>query len=87
MTMTNIKKDLIDLKNSVTNSDIPIEEIQRKLSVLLLSNCNTLEIEKLAKKLDNELELVIYTLKLEDQVAASLKIIDEAISHVENSQN
>jgi uncharacterized Fe-S cluster-containing protein len=84
MTMMDLKKQLVDLKNAAENGEISVEEIQGKLSVLLLSNCQSLDQEKFAKKLDNEMELVVFTLKADDQMNASLKIIDEAILNVGN---
>jgi uncharacterized Fe-S cluster-containing protein len=84
MTMMDLKKQLVDLKNAAENGEISVEEIQGKLSVLLLSNCQSLDQENFARKLDNEMELIVFTLKADDQMNASLKIIDEAILNVGN---
>jgi hypothetical protein len=83
--MTNLKNKLIALKNNAITEKIAIDEIQRTLSSLLLSKCDLQDVEKIAKKFDNDLELIIYTLKLEDQLEAAINIINEALEYLEKN--
>jgi len=76
--------NLSDLKTAALDGELSLEEVQRSLSKLLLLNCNSIEMEKMAKKIDNDLELVIYTLSPENQIEAAVKVLDEALEYVNN---
>ncbi len=73
---------LLDLKSSIANGDMTIEELQRTLTQLLLST-ELPNAEKMAKKSDNDLELVIYTLNPSNQIKEALKVLDEVITYFE----
>ncbi len=78
--MIDLNKKLLKLKNTAINENMPIDIIQQALSTLLLSSEGIVEMEQISKKLDNDMELIIYTLNSENQLDAALKVIDEAIA-------
>lgn len=80
--MHNIDYDLNLLKSSLISGDLSLQEVQRELSRLLFSHFGSLKGEKIAKKIDNEFELVIYTLCNENKIDAAVKLIDEARSYL-----
>ncbi len=82
--MMNVKEKLVDFKSSVAKGDVTIKDLQRALTQLLLST-ELPNVEKMAKKSNNDLELVIYTLNPSNQVEEALKVLDEVIAYlVEN---
>lgn len=74
--------ELIKLRDSYISGMLSSELVQSKLSVLFLDNCNSTEQEKAAKKLDNDLELIIFTLLPEKQLDATKNVINEAIAYL-----
>ena len=78
--MTNLVSKLIELKTAVINGKYSVKEAQISLSQLLLSSGYN---EALSRKYDNELELIIYTLKAENQNNAVVKVIDSVIKGVD----
>ncbi|KID56176.1 hypothetical protein JF50_18025 [Pseudoalteromonas luteoviolacea] len=67
------------MKENTVKNNLPLVDIQRKLSTLLLSSEELDNRESISKKLDNDLELAIYTLNLENQLDAAINVLNEAI--------
>ena len=87
MNTMKLKDGLSSLKTDILSRNLSIEEVQRSLSKLLLSNCNSIEMERITRKFDNDLELVIHTLNSESQIEATVKVLDEALEYVKNFVN
>lgn len=86
MTCREYKSGLLALKSISQEEGLTTGEIQAKLSALLLSGCETpLDLEKRARHFDNELELIIYTKRAEDQLSAALGVIQDAIEYFEKN--
>ena len=83
--MKNLKENLADLKNSVRSGELTMEDLQKALSRLLLSDSSLPNVEKVAKKFDNDLELVIYTLTPSNQIEAAQNVIDEVILYIDKN--
>ena len=81
--MNQLTNALIELKNSAINESISVVEIQLELSRILLSSESLTNRDELRNELDNELELIIYTLNPENQLDAAIKIIDQAIKKIQ----
>lgn len=77
--MKELTSKLIELKESAVKENLPLVDIQRKLSTLLLSSEELDNRESTSKKLDNDLELAIYTLNPENQLDAAINVLNEAI--------
>ena len=82
----NNKEKLVDLKHNLESGNITIEGLQRALSHLLLST-ELLDVEKLSKKFDNDLELAAYTLDPSSQVKAALKVLNEVMVYIEENSS
>ncbi len=78
----NIKEELVDVKNTVASGEMSVESLQRSISKMLLST-DLPNVERVAKKFDNDLELVIYTVSPSNQTKAALKVIDEVMIYLE----
>jgi hypothetical protein len=83
--MMDLLEQLTDLKHQATSGEMPIADIQRRLSTILLSHSEYPGVEKKAKKLDNDLELIIFTRLPENQLNAALGVIGEAIQYAKES--
>lgn len=81
--MKQLTQELNKLIDSVKNESLSVEDIQRKLSLIILSNESLIDSEKMAKKLDNELEIIIYTLNAENQIEEALKVLQKAVKESE----
>lgn len=79
--MKNSKEHLVGLKDAVANDNMTIEELQRTLSQIILSE-ELPGVEQFAKKIDNDLELVIYTLNPSEQSSAAIEVIDEVVTYI-----
>ena len=79
-------QNLIFLRENFASGSITIEECQKNLSAFIyLSDID--EQEKLAKKYDNELEFIIFTMNFPRQMHAILKALDEIINVIQRSIN
>ena len=79
--MDNIEK----ISSELVSGNITVKEVQRKLSVYLYSELGKEDFSVTAPKaelsittLDNELELIIFTFKKEDQTEAALATLNKA---------
>jgi len=80
-------KDIDKIRVALENGEISIEHAQANLVSALYSYSEELDLlipvetnkfEREVNHFDNELELVIYTLNRENQLAAAIKVINEA---------
>ena len=77
--MKELTTKLIKLKEKIVKDHLPLVDIQRKLSALLLSSEALDNREDISEKLDNDLELAIYTLNPSNQLDAAINVLNEAI--------
>ena len=84
--MKELTSKLIELKESAVKENLPLIDIQRKLSTLLLSSEELDNRASTSKKLDNDLELAIYTLNPENQLDAAVNVLNEAIELSKNNK-
>lgn len=73
---------LCGLKEDVATGRCSAEEAQARLSWIVLQICDSKQTELKAKKLDNDMELIVYTLLTEHQGKAAISVIDEAIAYI-----
>lgn len=73
---------LCALKEDVEKNRCPAEEAQERLSRIFLQACDSRQTEIEAKRLDNEMELILYTMLSENQRKAVMSVIDEAIAYI-----
>ena len=78
-------KNIHSLMISLEDRTMAISEIQQQLSSCMYSALSEIDYrgnpndaEALIKTLDNELELVIYTLNPENQISAAMDILERA---------
>lgn len=77
-----IRERLVELRDSVESGAIGVDSLQRQLSQLLLAS-ELENFEEAAKKFDNDLELVIYTISPSNQVREALKVLDEVFLYLD----
>lgn len=80
--MMDIRERLVELRDSVESGAIGVDSLQRQLSQLLLAS-ELENFEEAAKKFDNDLELVIYTISPSNQVREALKVLDEVFLYLD----
>lgn len=81
--MEAIRAKLGSLRNELSSGKITIAELQFALSQLLLSH-NIRGADVISKKFDNQLELIVYTLKPADQVNAAIRVIDDVEKYLDD---
>ncbi|GLQ76316.1 hypothetical protein [Vibrio penaeicida] len=77
--MKELTRKLVELKERAVKDNLPLVDIQRKLSTLLLLSEDLDNSERTSKKLDNDLEIAIYTLNPSNQLDAAIVVLNEAI--------
>ncbi len=77
-----LRGNLVALRRKFSHGRIIIEECQRELSGIIYAS-DIDEQEALAKNYDNELEIIISTLRTSYQGEAALKLLDRGTQHVE----
>jgi C4-type Zn-finger protein len=70
-----LNKQLDELLEQLVKKEISITQFQSKLSVILYSQTEFKNIESLVKKIDNEIELIIFTAREEDQLNEVKRIL------------
>lgn len=80
--MMDIRERLVELSESVESGAVGVDSFQRQLSQLLLAS-ELENFEEAAKKFDNDLELVIYTISPSNQVREALKVLDEVFLYLD----
>lgn len=77
--------DIESLRLELANEIISVQEVQRKLPAHLYSAADALDghinfskIESAVKALDNDLELIIFTVKEENHKEATMAVLDKA---------
>lgn len=79
-----IKEKIGEVRNLVAAGEMSVGSLQLSLSQMLLST-ELPNVEKAAKKFDNDLELVIYTVNSSRQTEAALKVLDEVMVYLEEN--
>lgn len=85
--MTSTIDLLIELKHSLQHRTCSILSAQRQLSKILLRNCNSKDIEAFARRLDNQMELIMHTVPEDEQTDSALQVMDAAIHFLSSREN
>lgn len=77
-----IRGRLVALKKSAESGEIGIDSLKNQISQFILAS-DLESFEEAAKKFDNDLELVIYTVSPSNQLEEALKVLDEVFIYLD----
>jgi hypothetical protein len=76
------REDVGSLKEQLANGEIDVSDLPLSLEPILWKAKDLPSDEQTIRRLMNDLELILYTRKKEDQVPAALQLLDEAARFV-----